>query len=78
VNGDSELRLQLRKGWKMEPSVKKEEIEITSEMIEAAMPVIWRPFGEVMPWGSDSARGIVVEVFQAMIQARSLQGRCYI
>jgi len=58
------------------PTRGQDEIEITPEMIEAGMPVIWRSFGDVMPWGSDSARGIVVEVFLAMTQARTSQEKC--
>jgi hypothetical protein len=40
-------------------------------MLEAGSDVIWRSFEDVIPWGSDSARGIVTEVFQAMILARN-------
>ena len=44
-------------------------IEITPAMIEAGSEVVWRSFGDSIPWGSDSARGIATEVFQAMVRA---------
>ena len=40
--------------------------KITPEMIEAGADVIWRGFGDVMPYGSALGREMALEVYQAM------------
>jgi hypothetical protein len=47
-----------------------EEIEITPEMIEAGADIIWRAFGDVLPYGSELGRTTATEVFEAMQSAR--------
>jgi hypothetical protein len=46
-------------------------VEITPEMLESGCEVIWRSFNDVMGWGSVEARGIVIEVFEAMSRAHA-------
>lgn len=49
----------------------RQQTKITPEMIEAGARVIWLAFTDVMPWGSETARGLAGEVFRAMTQARA-------
>lgn len=57
----------------MEKDDTETEIEITPEMIEAGADIIWRAFGDVLPYGSELGRVTAAEVFEAM-RAASLSG----
>lgn len=46
-------------------------IEITPEMIAVGADVIWRLFGDVLSYGSETGRDVAIEVFRAM---ESVQG----
>jgi hypothetical protein len=50
-------------------ALETEEVEVTPEMVAAGSEVLWRSFGDSISWGSDSARGIAIEVFRAMAEA---------
>ncbi len=49
------------------------ETEITDEMIEAGADVLWRAFGDIMPFGSETGRGMAVAVFLAMAPLSPLE-----
>lgn len=42
------------------------EIEVTPAMIEAGADLIWRAFGDIISYGSNSGRELALEVFEAM------------
>jgi hypothetical protein len=46
-----------------------DEVEITPEMIEAGAEVIWRSFGDTIPYQSEFARCVADEVYRAMKEA---------
>ena len=50
------------------------EVEITPEMVRAGAEVIWRCFGDVVPYGSSTGDSVATQVFQAMTSARVSEG----
>ena len=49
--------------------IDREKTEVSPEVIEAGAEIIWREFGDVVPYGSGTARDVALQVFLAMASA---------
>lgn len=47
-----------------------DEIEVTDAMIAAGADVVWRAFGDVIPYGSETGEATAAAVFRAMARHR--------